>query len=62
MQLGYAKSKIIVRQQDYRTMVFRVVQTAGTNVLTVMGGLKETIRNLNENTLRHRGLELQQAL
>jgi HAE1 family hydrophobic/amphiphilic exporter-1 len=61
VRLGYAKPDIIVRQHNYPTLVFRVVQSAGTNVLTVMGGLKETIRSLNEDTLRYRDLELKQV-
>ena len=61
VSLGFGKTQVIVRQYDYKTLVFKVVQTAGANVLTVMGRLKENIKDLNENYLIHRDLELKQV-
>jgi len=59
--LGFGDETVIVRHHDYKTLVFKVVQTAGSNVLTVMAGLKKTIKDLNENYLAQRGLELKQV-
>lgn len=59
--MGFDDGDVIVRQHDYETLVFRVIQTVGANVLTVMGRLKETIRDLNKEYLVHRGLELKQV-
>jgi hydrophobic/amphiphilic exporter-1 (mainly G- bacteria), HAE1 family len=61
VKLGFAKRNVIVRQHNDSTLVFKVVQTAGTNVLTVMTGLKETIKKLNDQYLQHRGLSLEQV-
>ncbi|MCP4666066.1 MAG: efflux RND transporter permease subunit, partial [Deltaproteobacteria bacterium] len=50
-----------VKQHDQKSLVFKVVQTAGSNVLVVMGKLKEALKDLNENYLIHRNLELKQV-
>ena len=60
-RLGFGERDVIVRQLNDPTLVFRVVQTAGTNVLTVMEGVKETIRHLNREYLQYRDLELRQV-
>ncbi|MBW2103920.1 MAG: efflux RND transporter permease subunit, partial [Deltaproteobacteria bacterium] len=59
--LGFGDENTIVRQHDEKTLVFKVVQTAGTNVLTVMDHLKKTIKDLNREYLVHRNLELRQV-
>jgi HAE1 family hydrophobic/amphiphilic exporter-1 len=59
--LGFGDEDVIVKQHNEKTLVFRVVQTAGSNVLVVMGMLKEALRDLNENYLIHRNLELKQV-
>jgi len=61
VRMGFSKREVIVRQHEQRTLVFKVVQSAGTNVLTVMAGVKSAIRELNEDYLRYRGLELKQV-
>jgi len=61
VSLGFGKTTVTVRQHDYKALVFRVVQTAGANVLTVMGRLKKSLKDLNENYLIHRNLELIQV-
>jgi HAE1 family hydrophobic/amphiphilic exporter-1 len=59
--LGFGDEEVLVRQHDYETIVFKVVQTVGSNVLTVMGRLKEAIGTLNSEYLVYRDLELKQV-
>jgi HAE1 family hydrophobic/amphiphilic exporter-1 len=59
--LGFGKESVIVRQHNENALVFRVVQTAGTNVLLVMEGLKKAIKELNEDYLSYRDMELHQV-
>jgi HAE1 family hydrophobic/amphiphilic exporter-1 len=59
--LGYGDTDVIVKQHDETTLVFRVIQTAGSNVLVVMGKLKERIKELNETYLVYRDLKLKQV-
>ncbi len=59
--LGYGEEDIVVKERSYSTIVFKVVQSADTNVLAIMGGLKKTIQDLNENYLAARNMELRQV-
>ena len=59
--LGYGEETVITREQGQKTLTLRVAQTAGINVLIVMEKLKKAIKDLNENYLEQRGLELKQA-
>ena len=61
VSMGFGEETLIVRQHNYKALVFKVVQTAGANALVVMKGLKRAIKNLNENYLPHRNLELKQV-
>jgi len=59
--MGYGDQDIIVLQHNYETLVFKVVQSVGTNVLVVMRKLKETIKDLNDNYLSQRNFKLEQV-
>lgn len=61
VSLGLGDEDVITRQYNRRSMVLRVAQSAGTNVLVVMDKLKAAIRELNENDLRSHGIQLVQA-
>ena len=60
--LGLGDEDVITRQHNKKSLVLRVAQSAGTNVLVVMGNLKAAIRDLNENYLKYRGLRLIRAM
>jgi len=59
--MGYGDQDIIVLQHNYETLVFKVVQSVGSNVLVVMRKLKETIKELNDNYLSQRHFKLKQV-
>jgi HAE1 family hydrophobic/amphiphilic exporter-1 len=59
--LGYGEEDIVVKERSHSTIVFKVVQSADTNVLKIMEGLKRTIKDLNENYLAARDMEIKQV-
>ena len=59
--MGYGDEEIVVKERDNKSIVFKVVQATDTNVLTIMDGLKKTVRHLNENYLAARDMELKQV-
>lgn len=61
ISLGYSKETVVGRYRGDRILMFRIVQTTGANVLTVMARLKEAIKDLNENYLDQRNTEIRQV-
>ena len=61
VRLGYKKLQAFVRQKNEPSIAVNAQREVGANVLTVMEGLREACRELNENLLRDRGLELEQV-
>jgi len=61
VQLGYKKLEAFVRQKNEPSIAVNAQREVGANVLTVMEGLKEACRELNENLLRDKGLVLEQV-
>jgi len=61
VNMGYGDQDVVVLQHNYETLVFKVVQSAGTNVLVVMRKLQETIKDLNDNYLSQRNFKLKQV-
>ena len=59
--MGYGEEDIVVKERSYSTIVFKVVQSADTNVLKIMDGLKTTIKELNEDYLADRNMEIRQV-
>jgi hydrophobic/amphiphilic exporter-1 (mainly G- bacteria), HAE1 family len=60
VRLGYKKLQAFVRQKNEPSIAVNAQREIGANVLTVMEGLREACRELNDNLLRDRGLELEQ--
>jgi HAE1 family hydrophobic/amphiphilic exporter-1 len=58
---GFKKRESTVRNQGAETLAINAIRQAGSNVLQVMAGLKEAIRDLNETVLSDMGLELEQV-
>jgi len=59
--LGFSKESVVGRYRGDRILMFRIVQTTGANVLTVMAQLKDVIKDLNENYLDQRNTEIKQV-
>ncbi|MCG6892355.1 MAG: efflux RND transporter permease subunit, partial [Desulfobacteraceae bacterium] len=59
--LGYGEADVVVRHEGGATIVMNAVREPGSNVLVVMGRLKEALAELNEGILKERGLELVQV-
>ena len=57
-ELGYKKPQYTVRNMGQETIVMNAVKSTGANVLTVMQGLKEAIKEINENLLAGRNLKI----
>ncbi len=55
VQLGYKKLQAFVRQKNEASIAVNAQREVGANVLTVMKGLREATRELNENLLKDRG-------
>jgi HAE1 family hydrophobic/amphiphilic exporter-1 len=58
---GYKKPDGSVRRFGTNCIAVNAQRTVGANVLDVMGGLRTTVADLNQNILRHEGLELVQV-
>ena len=61
VRLGYKKPDGLVRRFGESSIALNCVRETGANVLDVMDGLRNTMRELNEQVLSRRGLELTQA-
>jgi hydrophobic/amphiphilic exporter-1 (mainly G- bacteria), HAE1 family len=61
VKLGYKKLQAFVRQKNEASIAVNAQRAVGANVLTVMEGLRGACRELNENLLKDRGLELEQV-
>jgi len=61
VELGYKKLQAFVRQKNEASIAINAQREVGANVLTVMEGLRKACRELNENLLKDRGLELEQV-
>ncbi len=61
VKLGYDKSSVVVRHSGTPTLVMNAVREPGTNVLTVMQRLQDTISDLNDTLLQDRHLEIVQV-
>lgn len=61
VRLGYKKPDGIVQRYGTSVISINAMRESGTNVLTVMDGLKETVRELNEGVLKDRDLQLTQV-
>jgi HAE1 family hydrophobic/amphiphilic exporter-1 len=61
IRYGYKKRNNVVRIKGDETLAINAIRQAGSNVLQVMAGLKNSIAELNEGLLAERGLALQQV-
>ncbi len=61
VRLGFKKLQAFVRQKNEASIAVNAQREVGANVLLVMAGLKEACRELNDNLLRDRGLQLEQV-
>ncbi|MHC4454131.1 MAG: efflux RND transporter permease subunit [Planctomycetota bacterium] len=61
VKLGFKKLQAFVRQKNEASIAVNAQREVGANVLLVMAGLKEACRELNDNLLRDRGLQLEQV-
>ena len=61
VEIGYTKPDGFVRQKGRPGLAINAQRETGANVLTVMEGIKEKVRLLNDGVLRLRGLELEQV-
>ncbi|MFQ5685961.1 MAG: efflux RND transporter permease subunit [Candidatus Scalindua sp.] len=61
VRLGYKKLEAFVRQKSEPSLAVNAQREVGANVLSVMAGLREACRELNENLLNDMGLELEQV-
>jgi HAE1 family hydrophobic/amphiphilic exporter-1 len=61
VQLDFKKSGTVAKNFGVRSLSITAVREAGANVLDVMEGLRKARRELNENLLYDRGLELIQV-
>jgi HAE1 family hydrophobic/amphiphilic exporter-1 len=61
VRLGYKKPSGFVRRYGESTIAVNATREVGANVLDVMAGLREAVRELNRDMLNPRGLQLTQA-
>ncbi|MCP4267362.1 MAG: efflux RND transporter permease subunit [Candidatus Brocadiaceae bacterium] len=61
VRLGFKRLQAFVRQKNEASIAVNAQREVGANVLLVMAGLKEACRELNDNLLRDRGLQLEQV-
>jgi len=59
--MGYDEPDYIVRHKGRPVMALGVTREAGSNVIEVMKGLRETIKKVNRDLLHPRGLDLLQV-
>jgi HAE1 family hydrophobic/amphiphilic exporter-1 len=61
VRFGHRKPEGVVRRFGTSCIGLRVQRETGTNVMTVMEGLKAANRELNDHILKYRGLQLTQV-
>ena len=61
VRLGFKKPDGIMRRFGNESIGINVMRETGSNVLTLMEGLRETCRRLNDSILNPRGLQLTQV-
>jgi HAE1 family hydrophobic/amphiphilic exporter-1 len=61
VRFGYERPDVSVRQNGEPAVAVNALRESGSNVLEVMAGLKEALRELNEGVLKEEGLELTQT-
>ncbi len=61
VKLGYKKLQAFVRQKNEASIAVNAQREVGANVLLVMAGVKEACRELNDDLLRDKGLQLEQV-
>jgi len=59
--LGYGDRVVVVRHEGIPTIVMNAVREPGSNVLVVMGKLKERLRELNRGILKEHNLAIEQV-
>ncbi|MEW5910833.1 MAG: efflux RND transporter permease subunit, partial [Thermodesulfobacteriota bacterium] len=61
VNLGFEDPRMIVRAKGVPTIVLNAVREPGTNVLTVMKKMQETLKELNAGVLKERHLVIEQV-
>jgi HAE1 family hydrophobic/amphiphilic exporter-1 len=61
VKLGYKDAETVVRQAGRSSIAINVVRQPGANVLEVMDGLRQAVRELNEGRLNPLGFKLYQV-
>jgi len=61
VRYGFKRQDNVVRNKGNETLAINAIRQAGSNVLQVMAGLREAIRELNETVLAEKGLLLEQV-
>jgi len=61
VRYGFKRQDNVVRNKGGETLAINAVRQAGSNVLQVMAGLREAIRDLNDTVLAEKGLQLEQV-
>lgn len=61
VKLAYKDPSTVVRQSGRPSIAVNVVRQPGANVLDIMAGLREAVRELNEERLNPRGFKLYQV-
>ena len=61
VRLGYKKPDGLVRRFGESSIAINCVRETGANVLDIMDGLREAVKDIDENILQPRGLQLVQV-
>jgi HAE1 family hydrophobic/amphiphilic exporter-1 len=61
VELGYKEAPATVRQKGRVAIAVNAMRETGANVLEVMDGIRSTVKQLNETTLKREGLYLNQV-
>jgi len=61
VRLDYADPRVVVRHEGIPTIVMNAIREPGSNVLVVMGYLREVLQDINDTILKERGLEIIQV-
>lgn len=61
VRLGYKKPDGLVRRFGESSIAVNCVRETGANVLDIMDGLREAVKDIDENILKQRGLQLVQV-
>ncbi|WP_278470260.1 efflux RND transporter permease subunit [Gimesia maris] len=61
VRLGYKKPDGLVRRFGESSIAINCVRETGANVLDIMDGLREAVKDIDENILKPRGLQLVQV-